>query len=247
MKYSRDQNSLKQRGTTLIEVMLACTLGMFLMAGLIQTYLTCKKTFNLQQAIITLQQNGYYAVYFLNQNIRMAGYAGCESSTPPFIKPDSAIVGYENKLPPVLKGKVVNGTGSIIIGNCRIENGKQRYNQYAFFISPTSRKDRLGKSISSLYEMPIDGSKRELVPDVEQMLISYGTMTPDGENIAHYESADKVKDWRAVRAVEILLLVNSEQPILTRPEAYTFAGKIMPADRYLHREWSTYIAMREKL
>lgn len=231
---------------TLAEVMLACALGLFLMAGLIQICLACKKTFNLQQAIINLQENGRYAVHFLNQHIRMAGYAGCES-VPPFVKPESAIAGYENNLPAVLQGKVTKGTDSVIAGGCYLENGKQKYNQYAFFISATTRKNRLGKTITSLYEMPLDGAKRELAANVERMKISYGVMAPDGKNIAGYESADKIKDWRQVRAVDISLLLVSEEPVLTRAETYQFAGEKLPADRYLHREWDTYIALREKL
>ena len=50
-----------------------------------------------------------------------------------------------------------------------------------------------------------------------------------------------------VRAVDISLLIGSEEPVLTQAETYQFAGEKMPADRYLHREWDTYIALREKL
>ncbi|HVV68883.1 MAG TPA: PilW family protein [Gammaproteobacteria bacterium] len=246
MKLFLETFHFRQQGITLVEVMLACALGLFLMAGLIQIGLAGKRTFTMQQAIINLQENGHYAVYFLNQHLRMAGYAGCESQ-PPFVKPESAIIGYENNLPAILQGKVVKGTDSVIVGGCYLENGKQRYNQYAYFISTTTRKNKLGKTIVSFYEMPIDGVKRELAANLERMKISYGLMTMDGKNIAGYESADKIKDWRQVRAVDISLLVSSEEPVLTKAESYQFAGETMPADRYLHREWHTYIALREKL
>src|SRR5262249_19097705 len=155
---------LAQRGATLVEALLACSLSGFLLASLMQVYLSSKQTFALQQNLAAMQENGHFAVYFLNQNIRMAGYAYCNQSTQ-LVNQDLAISGFDSALPDYLQNKVAPGTDSIVIGLCRLENGKMTFSQYAFFIGATSRKNALGQTITALYQMPITGSKEELVPD----------------------------------------------------------------------------------
>jgi len=236
----------KQSGMSLVEVMLASTLGLFLMFGFIQVYLTVQKTFHLQQAIVNIQENGRFAAHFLNESIRMAGYARC-GAVDDFINTDLALHGYNTHLPDFLKDKLVKeGADSIVVGECILQNKKEKFEQFAFFIGPTDRKNKLGRTVYALYEKPIIGNKRELVSGIEDMQIKYGISNePGGKNISDYLTADKVQDWKKIRAVEIALLLSSELPVLTQPEAYEFAGKKLPADRFLHREWHMYVALRE--
>jgi len=233
-----------QSGASLIELMLAVALSAFLMLGFIQVYLSVNKTFSLQQEVVNIQENARFSVHFLSENIREAGYANCDGS-PDFTNPDLAIQGYQTTLPSYLQGKVLKDTDSIVIGRCVLQNGKTQFIQTAFFIGATTRKNKLGKTIYALYEMPINSSRRELVSGVENMAFTYGIAKPDTADIFEYLPADKVTDWRAVRGVEIALLLNSEAPVLKTAASYTFAGKIFPADRFLHREWSMYVALRE--
>src|SRR5689334_12994230 len=101
-----------QNGMSLIEVMLAQALGLFLIFGLIQIYLTVQKTFHLQQAIVSLQENGRFAAHFLSESIRMAGFAHC-SATDQWSDPGSALHGYGNNIPDFLRGIVKQGTDSL--------------------------------------------------------------------------------------------------------------------------------------
>lgn len=68
---------LKQRGLSLIELMIAITLGLVLMAGVIQMFLSSNKVFHTQQAMSRIQENGRLAMEFMAKDIRMAGYMGC--------------------------------------------------------------------------------------------------------------------------------------------------------------------------
>lgn len=70
---------LKQRGLSLIELMISLTLGIVLMTGVMQMFLTSRVTYNTQQAIARIQEGGRMAVEFLARDIRMAGYQGCSS------------------------------------------------------------------------------------------------------------------------------------------------------------------------
>ncbi|ARU27615.1 hypothetical protein CBR65_09340 [Cellvibrio sp. PSBB006] len=69
----------KQAGLSLIELMIAITLGLILMAGVIQVFLSSRVTFATQQAMSRVQETGRLAVEFMARDIRMAGYMGCTS------------------------------------------------------------------------------------------------------------------------------------------------------------------------
>lgn len=69
----------KQNGLSLIELMISLTLGIVLMTGVVQMFLTSRVTYTTQQAISRIQESGRMAVEFMSRDIRMAGYMGCSS------------------------------------------------------------------------------------------------------------------------------------------------------------------------
>lgn len=69
----------KQKGLSLIELMIAITLGLVLMTGVIQVFLSSKTVYSTQQALSRVQETGRLAIEFLSRDIRMAGYMGCAS------------------------------------------------------------------------------------------------------------------------------------------------------------------------
>lgn len=235
----------RQSGTSLIEVMLACVLASLLIEGCLQMYLATQKTFALQQAIIFLQENVRFASHFLTTNIQMAGYAACDT-TSPLTPSNLAIQGFRDTLPSELQNKVVKGTDGMVIGRCELQNGKSVFQQLAFFIGTTNRKNILGKPVYALYVNPLGSDKSELVSNVDNMQLSYGIADASGENIAQYLSADQVQNWNQVRSVEIALLLSSQTPVLAQAETYEFGGKLFPKDRFLHREWRIYAALRNQ-
>jgi type IV pilus assembly protein PilW len=68
-----------QRGLSLIELMIAIALGIFLTWGAIQAFLSGKQTYSMQQAVSRIQENGRMAQEFLGFDIRNAGNLGCGS------------------------------------------------------------------------------------------------------------------------------------------------------------------------
>lgn len=71
-----------QTGLSLIELMIALTLGIVLMTGVVQMFLTSRVTYSNQQAISSIQESGRMAMDFLAEDVRMAGYMGCSSRNP---------------------------------------------------------------------------------------------------------------------------------------------------------------------
>ncbi len=69
----------RQRGLSLIELMISIVLGLVLMTGVIQMFLSSRTVFSTQQGMSRIQENGRLAMEFLSKDIRMAGYLGCTS------------------------------------------------------------------------------------------------------------------------------------------------------------------------
>lgn len=67
----------KQAGLSLIELMISITLGLILMAGVVQMFVSSKSVFTTQQSMSRIQETGRLAIEFLSRDIRMAGFYGC--------------------------------------------------------------------------------------------------------------------------------------------------------------------------
>ncbi|NKB34276.1 MAG: pilus assembly protein PilW [Pseudomonadales bacterium] len=69
-----------QVGLSLIELLIAMVLGLTLATGVIQIYVGSSTTERDQDARLRMQENGRFAMNFLSNEIRMAGYLGCLGS-----------------------------------------------------------------------------------------------------------------------------------------------------------------------
>ncbi len=69
----------KQTGLTLVEILVAMTVGLILMGGLIQIFLSNKQTYRTMESVSRLQENGRFSMTFLGKDIRKADYQGCRS------------------------------------------------------------------------------------------------------------------------------------------------------------------------
>ena len=66
----------RQRGLSLVELMIAMALSLLLMLGVIQIFLSSKQTYSTNSALSRVQESGRFAMEFLTQDIRNAGYKG---------------------------------------------------------------------------------------------------------------------------------------------------------------------------
>ncbi len=77
------KNTMKkhQLGMTLIEIMIALLVGLFLLAGLYQIFISGKQSYRLSDGQSRMQENARYALEVLSHDIRLAGYMGCSGVT----------------------------------------------------------------------------------------------------------------------------------------------------------------------
>ena len=69
----------KQSGLTLVETMIALTLSLLLLAGVLRIFIANKQTYKVQDAMARVQEDGRFALHFLSDDVRMAGFMGCTS------------------------------------------------------------------------------------------------------------------------------------------------------------------------
>lgn len=70
----------RNRGFTLVEVMVALVLGLLLMAGIVSIFQATASTNRVQHSLARLQENGRYAVTRLNTDLRAAGGQFCSNA-----------------------------------------------------------------------------------------------------------------------------------------------------------------------
>lgn len=73
---------VKQKGLTLIELMIALVLGLLLAAGALMMFMGNKETSIFQEQFARVQESGRFATDILMREIRPAGYWGCGSQNP---------------------------------------------------------------------------------------------------------------------------------------------------------------------
>ncbi|GAB4361723.1 MAG: PilW family protein [Gammaproteobacteria bacterium] len=74
-------NRNSQRGFSLVELMVAIVISLFLVAGVVQVYISNKSTYRFGEALSRLQENGRFALDYMATEIRQADFWGCADLT----------------------------------------------------------------------------------------------------------------------------------------------------------------------
>jgi len=69
----------KQQGLTLIELMVALTLSLFLLLGLTEVFTANRATYRMAEEHARLQENARFAMDIVSRDIRSAGYTSCRA------------------------------------------------------------------------------------------------------------------------------------------------------------------------
>ena len=194
--------SRAQRGLSLIELMVAITISLILMAGVGQIYIGTKASYNLQNGLGRLQENARYALDILAHNIGQAGYTTSALGLDSFNSAESK----ENESENATMGFTqASGTASDTIeinyasatdclGNATGGTATDRY-----YIA--------GSTLMCLGNG--SATAGALADGIDNMQVLYGEDT-DGNDVADvFVSADNVTDWAEIKSVRIALLAST--------------------------------------
>lgn len=125
-------------GLALVEIMIALALGLMVIAALGQLYSGSRQSYRLSDALTRLDENGRFAVDFLANDIRMAGYLSCGGESARignsvngvgnWIYDTRGLKGYEGGVdtPPAdFTAQVRSGTDILIVRRASLEVERQ--------------------------------------------------------------------------------------------------------------------------
>ncbi len=113
----------RQQGMTLLEILIALTIGLFILGGILVVYVQSNQSYRVAESTSRLQESARFAFTLLSREIRMAGYMGCFSQVAsvnviatgaPAFGAGTVLRGYEASVPAGIAGAVAD-TDSIMV------------------------------------------------------------------------------------------------------------------------------------
>ena len=181
-----------QKGMSLIELMIAITLGIFITAALVSLFVNSKQNYRLNENMSRLQENARFAVSFIARDLRMADYHKCTSAG----HLDDAIAGVNNT------GTYTSDTLTVKwqTNECGAASATDTY-EYSI---------RNGSSGNPALFRSTDGaSAQELVEGIENLQILYGQDTDNDEVPNYYVDSASVTDLAQVISVRLTLVART--------------------------------------
>ena len=78
-----DRGLHRQRGVTLVELMIALAIGLLVTVAMLKVYVDASGMYRFNEGLARVQENGRFALEFIRRDVRVAGFWGCNSGTVP--------------------------------------------------------------------------------------------------------------------------------------------------------------------
>lgn len=245
----------RQRGLTVVELLVALVLSLLLMTGIIQVFLASKQTYATNEAMSVLQENGRFALEFIARSVRMGGYveptalslgsplavqgSGCTglcTETGNGNASDQLAIAFQPPRDPVTGtrqdcGGTTVDDDRVLVNVFHVQNGSLRCSSYQH----------------TPYQVLT--SNVELVRGIDRLQVLFGISTQGNLDSANqYVSADRVTNWEQVRAVRVAVLANSLSPVSPAPPARPYilldAEPVSFNDRLARQIFTTTIQLK---
>jgi type IV pilus assembly protein PilW len=212
----------RQRGISMVELMVGLLIGVFLMGGVLQVFDNSKRGYRYQEGLSQVQEQGRFAMQFLTWNLRVAGYP---ANNPPagnkIFGTDGATDTVAMRFDSALDCRDIATAGGVAVNTFRVFRNN--------------------------LECSGDGITWDIfVTDIEDMEVLYGEdLTTDG--VANrYVTATQGPTWANVVSVRLSLIARSSDFAVRQPETYTdLAGNVIaPNDSRLRRVFVSTINVR---
>jgi len=202
-----------QSGFSLVEILVAMTLGLVLLGGTIVIYASSKNSYRLQENIAGMQENARFAILALRSNLEMAGFPSINNVAPFLVAADETSDGGGNDSDRIT---IRYQSATDCLGNATPDSGPDKgiaVNRY--FINADDNLACWGNG---------NNASQPLVENVDNMQILYGVDTDtSSDGVANlYVNATEVDagiinpgtpDWDRVVSLRLALLVSSETAI----------------------------------
>lgn len=262
----------KQRGVTLIELMVSLVLGLALVAGISELFIQSQKSFKLQRNLSDMTDDASFFLEALAKGVGQAGSAGdgvtnftgddlnVLSSTLSFLDAQC-----DTSIPFNTKCEYIKGTDNEFIYRFRLY-GSSELNTFMCnstldyvlndIVSVRIYKANDSKGIPVFYCKVKQGfgtakNAEPLISDVEKLEIRYVVRNTNVENnldddTFYTTTAANITDWKKVFAIKVYLVLRSADDKLTKNKAtYKIEGTTYTAtDNRLYKVFSKTIKLR---
>jgi type IV pilus assembly protein PilW len=188
----------KQRGMSLIELMISMTIGLIILAGVVNIFIASRSTTRYSEGLQSIQENGRHGVFVMQSALRQAGY----STTGDIDAFDLGLSG-DSKIT-IRHESNMDCTG----GDTAVVGG---------LAEDTYSYDAVNKQINCVGN--VGATPMEIVDNIEAFQLLYGLDEDEDGTIERYVAYAEVSDVYAISSVKFALLVASDGAILTHSES----------------------------
>lgn len=166
---------LRLAGFSLVEMMIAMVIGVVLMLGITQVFMASRAASRLSEGVSRAQENGRFAVDFLERDIRMAGHMGCVNDQAHFV---------QGRGDPVINYAVTSGSGDPLDFSVSIQGYEAAGTggSGTLAVGGGSVPAGLPSGISGLSPAPSKGSDVLVLRFLAAEGVPVSTITPSGSN-----------------------------------------------------------------
>lgn len=205
----------KQTGFTLVELMIAGTLGLLLLAGIIQLFVGSRQSFNLQSQLADIQENGRFALMVFERQVQKSSWNMDPSlATPSAIDIANSSDGDNDSITFSYRG-TIDGIDNLDCNSVPVADGLV-INQFYVLDSDLMCQGNGG------------GEAQAVISNVEKLQLLYGVETelncPDGVVNRYMNQTDLNGSAfsSSILSVRFAILLQSDDSLLPQSEAKTF-------------------------
>lgn len=233
-------NPAKQRGIGLISLMIALTIGTFLLAGLFDIWFQTRQTFKAQAELAQLQDNQRMALTIMANTVQTGGYYPYALNYPVAPSPPYSVITAFPATTPFTVTPVVNGSqmvyqafyGTSAATATASDTLWVRYQSDGInTLDCQGQLDPVGTIVVNTYQIDANGDLQcslnagsatptwqTVITGIAKLTILYGVDTQNDFSVHQYMDAATVtadNDWPSVRSVNIQLTFNN--PLYGQP------------------------------
>lgn len=247
------------RGLTLIELMVAIALGLLLVAVVIQIYVGSRATYNKQEDLSRLQENGRVALDVIGRAARISAFKSNPAAVYSTVFPSTtlAIIGTPGAAGNNSDGLVIrfqgsgNGAGTAdgsVVDCLGVARDSNVMNYNALYIANDPATGRPALFCDTSDNGAIDGVP--VINEIENLRFLYGVDISGSGGVDYYVPAGQVTNWDQVASLRIGLVAatpNTINPTLDTTTYDVLGNTFNPVDdRRSRRLYSMIIALRNR-
>ena len=260
----------RQCGFSLVEMMVALVIGLFVLAGVGSVYITGKRSYNARDGLSLLQENGRIAIRMIEQTVLRAGYP-MYAEVEPVIHSAQQIrsmqLGENASVEEVAKldlGLSSDGTEKGASDTLTVAYQPVPGSSWEAGEDCVGNRTQLKELVVSRFfvedgVLKCQGSGKRtaepLADNVVAMQVEYGADQSGDGFVDRYAALPDVLDWQKVVSIRVALLVSSGEDVLDQgageKQRFLLAGEEFviddTSDRKLYRVFTTTIPLRNRM